>query len=189
MVFGGIPILNNSSDVPQMWSPVNFSTPQLLQDLSNWPSGVTCKSIAGFKQFMIAMDVTKSSTNYPRMIKWSTGSSFNSVPSSWDETSATLDAGEYELADTMGAIMLGKQLRDSFIIYKDDSIWGMNFIGPPFVFRFYEITNQFGALSRHSVIEVEGGHVVLANGDLLMCDGQSVKSLMTQKMRRYLFDC
>ena len=188
MVFGGIPILNNSSDVPQMWSPINFSTPQLLQDLSNWPSGVTCKSIAGFKQFMIAMDVTKSSTNYPRMIKWSTGSSFNAVPSSWDETSATLDAGEYELADTMGAIMLGKQLRDSFIIYKDDSIWGMNFIGPPFVFRFYEISQQFGALSRHSVVEAEGGHVVLANGDLLMCDGQSVKSLMTQKMRRYLFD-
>ena len=193
MVFGGIPILNNSSDVPQMWNPVNFATPQqLLQDLSNWPAGVTCKSIAGFKQFMIAMDVSKTSggttTNYPRLVKWSHASSFNSVPSSWDETDATLDAGEYELADTTGGIMLGKQLRDSFIIYKDDSIWGMNYIGPPFIFRFYEISQQFGALSRHSVIEVEGGHVVLANGDLLMCDGQSVKSLMTQKMRRYLFD-
>mgnify|MGYP003145465400 CR=1 FL=1 len=192
MVFGGIPILNNSSDVPQMWTPVDFSTPQLLQDLSNWPSGVTCKAIAGFKQFMISMDVSKTvssvTTHYPRLIKWSHASSHNAVPSSWDETDATLDAGEYELADTTGNVMSGHQLRDSFIICKSDSIWGMNYIGPPFIFRFYEITQQFGALSRHSVIEVEGGLVVLANGDLLMCDGQSVKSLMTQKMRRYLFD-
>jgi len=192
LVFGGVPILCNSTDIPQMWSPINFSTPQLLQDLSNWPTSLRCKAIAGFKQFLIAMDVSKTSggttTNYPRMIKWSHSSSANSVPSSWDETDATLDAGEYELADTDGAILMGKQLRDSFLIYKTDSIWGMNFIGTPYIFRFYEVTNQYGALSRHSVIEVEGGHIVLANGDLLLCDGQSVKSLMTQKMRRYLFD-
>lgn len=192
LVFGGVPILCNSSDIPQMWNPVDFSTPQLLQDLSNWPSGLKCKAIAGFKQFLIAMDVSKTSggttTNYPRMIKWSHASSANSVPSSWDETDATLDAGEYELADTDGAILTGKQLRDSFIIYKTDSIWGMNYIGSPYIFRFYEVTTQYGALSKHSVMEVEGGHIVLANGDLLLCDGQSVKSLMTQKMRRYLFD-
>ena len=50
------------------------------------------------------------------------------------------------------------------------------------------MSTQFGALSRNSVVEVEGGHVVLANGDLLLCDGQAVKSLMTQRMRRYLFN-
>lgn len=190
MVFGGIPILNNGVDVPQMWSPINFSSssPQLLQDLTAWPSALRCKSIAGFKQFVIAMDCTESGTNYPREIRWSHSSSANSVPSSYDITDATLDAGSYELADSPGAILLGKQLRDSFLIYKDDSIWGMNFIGAPYIFRFYEVSKQYGALSRHSVIEVEGGHIVLANGDLLLCDGQSVKSLMTQKMRRYLFD-
>ena len=192
LVFGGVPIICNSTDIPQMWNPVNFSSPQLLQDLTNWPSTLRCKAIAGFKQFLIAMDVSKTSggttTNYPRMIKWSHASSSNAVPSSWDETSAALDAGEYELADTNGAILMGKQLRDSFLIYKTDSIWGMSYIGAPYIFRFYEVTNQYGALSRHSVIEVEGGHIVLANGDLLLCDGQSVKSLMTAKMRRYLFD-
>jgi hypothetical protein len=192
LVFGGVPILNNGSDVPQMWSPVNFSSPQLLQDLSNWPTGLQCKAISGFKQFMIAMDVSKTSggttTDYPRMIKWSDQAGFNSVPASWDETVASGDAGEYELSDSQGNILMGKQLRDSFLIYKTDSIWGMNYIGSPYIFRFYEVSKQYGALSRHSVVEVEGGHVVLANGDLLLCDGQSVKSLMTQRMRRYLFD-
>ena len=188
LVFGGIPIINNGVDVPQMWNPVNFATPQLLQDLSNWPSTLRCKSISGFKQFLIAMDVTDGGTNYPREIRWSHASSSNAVPSSWDYADATLDAGSYELADSPGAILLGKQLRDSFLIYKNDSIWGMNYIGAPYIFRFYEVSKQYGALSRHSVMEVEGGHIVLANGDLLLCDGQSVKSLMTSKMRRYLFD-
>ena len=193
LVFGGIPIVNNANgDVPQMWKPINFGTPQLLQDLSNWPTGLLCKSISGFKQFMIAMDISKTANNtttqYPRMIKWSDQSAFNDVPASWDETVASGDAGEYELSDSQGNILMGKQLRDSFLIYKSDSIWGMNYIGPPYIFRFYEVSKQYGALSRHSVIEVEGGHIVLANGDLLLCDGQSVKSLMTQKMRRYLFD-
>ena len=121
MVFGGVPILCNSSDIPQMWNPMNFANPQLLQDLLNWPTGLRCKSIAGFKQFMIAMDVSKTvggtTTNFPRMIKWSHASSANAVPSSWDEADATLDAGEYELADTDGAILMGRQLRDSFLIY------------------------------------------------------------------------
>ncbi len=191
-VFGGVPILNNSTDVPQMWNPINFSTPQLLQDLSNWPSGLRCKSLSSFKQFMIAMDVTETvsgtTTHYPRMIKWSHASEANAVPTSWDESDSTKDAGEYSLEDSQGEILLGKQLRDSFIIYKSDSIWGMNFIGTPYIFRFYEVSTQYGALSRHSVLEVEGGHVVLANGDLLLCDGQAVKSLMTQRMRRYLFN-
>ena len=191
-IFGGVPILNNSSDVPQMWNPVNFTTPQLLQDLTNWPTGLRCKSLSSFKQFMIAMDITKPvsgvSTHFPRVIKWSHASEANSVPSSWDETSATLDAGEYELADSQGEILSGKQLRDSFLIYKSDSIWGMNFIGTPYIFRFYEVSTQYGAISRHSVLEVEGGHIVFANGDLLLCDGHAVKSLMTQRMRRFLFN-
>ena len=94
--------------------------------------------------------VSSVSTHFP-VIKWSHASEANSVPSSWDETSATLDAGEYELADSQGEILSGKQLRDSFLIYKSDSIWGMNFIGTPYIFRFYEVSTQYGAISRHSV--------------------------------------
>ena len=192
LVFGGIGILNNSGDVPQMWSPVNFATPQLLQDLSNWPTGYKCKAISGFKQFLIAMDVSVTSggstTENPRLFKWSHGSASNAVPTSWDATDATKDAGEYSIDSTQGSILNGKQLKDSFVISKSDAIWGASYIGPPFIFRFYEISEQFGALSKHSMVETEIGLIIFGTDDIVLCDGQSVKSITTRKMRRYIYN-
>jgi len=94
-VFGGIPILNNQSDDPQQWSG-DFGTPTKFEALSNWPANTKCKALRGFKQFLIAMNVSKGATDYPRMVKWSTAASANAVPSSWDETDAANDAGEFE---------------------------------------------------------------------------------------------
>ena len=93
-VMGGVVFLNNGVDTPQQWvSPAVLATP--LTNLSNWPSGAKCQALRSFKQFMIAMDYTNGAgTNYPRLIKWSNSASFNSVPSSWDETDAAQDAGE-----------------------------------------------------------------------------------------------
>lgn len=191
LVFSGIGILNNSGDVPQMWSPVDFATPQLLQDLSNWPTGYKCKSIAGFKQFLIAMDVSVTSgstTRYPRLFKWSHASASNAVPSSWDHTSASLDAGEYDMVKTNGAILNGHGLKDTFVVCKEDSIFGVSYIGPPFIFRFYDISEQFGALSRHSMVETEVGLIIFGTDDIVLCDGQTVKSVTTRKMRRYIYN-
>ena len=192
LVFGGIGILNNSGDVPQMWSPVNFATPQLLQDLSNWPTGYKCKAISGFKNFLIAMNVSVTSggstTENPRLFKWSHGSATNAVPTSWDATDATKDAGEFDIASTNGAILNGKHLKDTFLIAKEDAIWGANYIGPPFIFRFFSISEEFGALSKHSMIETEIGLVIFGTDDLVLCDGQSVKSITTKKMRRYIYN-
>lgn len=187
IVFGGVPILNNGIDPPQQWSPPQVS--QLLTDLSNWPAGAECGSLRGFKQFLIAMDYTNgASTNFPRLVKWSHGAAFNSVPSSWDETDATLDAGEYELADTRGAVLDGLAYRDSFLIYKDDSIWGMNFVGGGSVFRFYQLSLQLGALSKRCIVEWERGQFVFGTNDLIITDGQSVKSIADRKSRNRVYN-
>jgi len=186
-VMGGVIYLNNGVDAPQQWvSPVATGTP--LSDLSNWPSGYLCRSMRSFKQFMIAMDVTYSNgTRYPRLVKWSHGSSFNAVPSSWDETDATKDAGEYELAETSGAVLDGGPLRDVFIIYKEDAVWGVQYVGPPFIFRFYKITTQTGALNRRCWVETPVGHVVFGVNDCFVCDGQKAEPMLDQRARRDLY--
>ena len=190
LVFGGVGILNNSGDVPQQWS-VDFATPSLLTDLANWPTGYKCKAISGFKQFLIAMDVSitsGSTTRYPRLFKWSHASASNTVPTSWDHTSASLDAGEYDMTKTQGAILNGHSLKDTFIVAKEDSIFGVSYIGPPFIFRFYEISEQFGALSKHAMVETEIGLVIFGTDDIVLCDGQTVQSVTTRKMRRYIYN-
>ncbi len=192
-VMGGVVFLNNGVDAPQQWvSPASLSTK--MTDLSNWPTGAKCASLRPFKQFMIAMDYTRGSaesspgTNYPRLIKWSNSSSFNSVPSTWDEADATQDAGEYELADTPGKVIDGSELRDAFMIYKEDSIWGMQFIGPPFVFRFYKISESTGAINKRCMSEFPNGHFVFGVNDCYINDGQNLTSVLDQRNRRAIFD-
>lgn len=187
-VMGGVVFLNNGIDTPQQWvSPANLSTQ--LTDLSNWPTDAKCQSLRSFKQFMIAMDYTNGSgTNFPRLFKWSSSASFNSVPSTWDETDATQDAGEYELADTPGRIIDGSELRDAFMIYKEDSVWGAQFIGPPFIFRFYKISESTGALNRRCMTEFPNGHFVFGVNDCYVNDGQNLTSVLDQRNRREVFD-
>lgn len=186
VVMGGIPIINNGVDDPQMWKPVQTS--QKLQLLSNWPANTKAKVIRSYKTHVIALGITKTSTVFPRLVKWSHPAAFNDIPSSWDETDDTLDAGEYELADTRGDIIDGLQLRDAFLIYKDDGIWGMQYIGAPFIFRFYKISATIGALSRRCIAEFENHHFVFGVDDCFITDGQTIKSVLNDRHRRAVYN-
>src|SRR5574343_158264 len=183
-VLGGIAVLNNPADTPQFW---NGSVASRAADLSNWTAGMRCKALRVFKNYLIALNVTKGSTNYQHMVKWSHPADPGSVPSTWDHTDVTKDAGEYDLSDSQSRIVDGLALGDQFIIYKESSIYSMTFIGQPFIFRFQKISDYAGALSQNCVAEFPGGHVVLGLGDVFVHAGQSPVSILDQKMRKWLF--
>jgi len=186
IVTGGIPILTNNVDPPQMWKPVQVS--QKLTDLANWPAATLCKALRNYKTHLIAMNVTISGTENPRLVKWSHAAAFNDVPSSWDETDDTVDAGEYELADTRGDLIDGLQLQDAFILYKDDAIWGMQYIGAPLIFRFYRISTTIGMIAKRCVAEFEGQHFVFGIDDCIITDGVNIKTILNNRYRRAIYD-
>lgn len=186
-VLGGIPILNNGVDVPQQWNPQSVVTD--LAPLSNWNAAHSCKSIRPFKRYLIALDVTKSGVRYPFMVKWSHPAAPGGVPSSWDETDATKDAGEWELKESNGYVLDGFPMRDLFVIYKEDSIWGMQAIGGIAIFRFSNLFRSIGAISRRCAVEVVSGqHVVFSPDDIVIHDGQTARSIIDAKRRRALFN-
>ena len=158
--------------------------------LDNAPVFVSteCNSMRSFRSFLVALNVTKAGTGFPRLVKWSTEAATQTVPSSWDETSATVDAGEYELADTRGAILDGLPLRDTFMIYKEDSIYSMSYVGTPFIFSFRQLSPSVGVLTKNCVAEFDGGHFFFGNGDIYINDGQKVTSILPHKIRDYVFD-
>jgi len=188
-LLGGIPIINNGVDVPQAWLTIAPTTK--LTDLANWPSGVTAKVVKPFKQFLIALGIEKSSgaSEFPHMVKWSHPADPGSVPSSWDETDATRDAGELDLTDVgSGLIRDGLALGDTFIIYKDGSTWGMQFIGGTSIFRTFKIFETTGILAQDCVaaLPLGKGHFVATGDDLLVHDGQRAESVVDRKWRKYL---
>jgi hypothetical protein len=183
--FSGVTILNNGVDKPQAWLAPDVGDP--LIDLANWPSGMKAKSLRAFKQYLIALDVTKSAVRYPQMVKWSHITSPGAVPSSWDEADPSLDAGEWNLAESQGACVDCLPLRDINIIYKEDSVWGMQHIGGQFIFRFFQIFSDFGMPTPNCVVEASvNHHLVFTGSDLMLHDGQEAVSVVDKRMKKIL---
>jgi len=188
-VLGGVLIMTNGVDDPQFWA-LSSGVPAVgtrMADLSNWPASTECKSMKAFRSFLISLNVTKSGTKYSNLVKWSHEAATQALPSSWDETSATLDAGEYELADSKGAILDGLPLTDKFMIYKEDSVYQMSYVGTPFIFAFRQLSPTIGALSTNCVAEFGDRHFIFGNGDIYINDGMKIESILPHKMRDYLF--
>lgn len=188
-VIGGVLVLTNNFDDPQEWT-LSSGVPSIshkLGDLTNWQDNTLCKSIKSFRSFLVSLNITKSSVPNSRVVKWSTEAPVNGVPSSWEEDDATVDAGEYSLEDTKGAILDGLPLQDTFMIYKEDSIYAMTYVGTPFIFAFRQISPNVGILAKNCVTEFDGGHFIFGNGDIYVNDGQRIKSILPHKMRDYLF--
>lgn len=185
-ILGGIPIMNpgNTVDPPQQW---DLNTANNFQALSNWPSNTYCKSMRAYKNFLIALNVTKTSTNYPYMVKWSHPADPGAVPSSWDHTDATKDAGEFDLAEGYDQIIDGLALRDSFIVYKENSVWRLDFTGGAYVIRNSKVMGTSGAMNRNCIVEVDGFHVVLTTNDIVIHDGVQANSVLDKTTRRWLF--
>jgi len=199
----GLLIATNGYDAPQMW-PLNSSGVPAktvpLRELQNWSVATTkeagastnkCEVIRSFRTFLVGLNwtnVVARGNAEPRIVKWSTEASYFTAPITWDSSDATLDADEYELADTPGAILDGLPLGDSFLIYKNDSIYVMNYVGTPYIFSFKLLSPTIGALCKNSVVDFENGHFFMGNSNFYLCNGQTVTPLLTGKLQRAVFD-
>jgi len=188
-ILSGIPVITNGSDKPQY-----FAAPALANDfadLTNWPANDRCEVIRPFKGFLVACNITRSGTNYPHIVKWSHPAVPGAVPSTWDETDPTKLAGEVEIVDEFpGIIKDALILRDILVIYKDNTIWGMQYIGGNSIFRFYPIFINSGIMARHCVCAIDQGaaHFVLTGEDVIIHDGQNSRSVLDKKLRKYVFE-
>ena len=157
--------------------------------LDNAPAfvNVYSKSIRAFRSFLVALNIKRGGVDYPRLVKWSTEAGLQDIPSSWNETTSTVDAGEYELADTKGDILDGLQLRDTFMIYKEDATYSMSYVGTPFIFSFRQLSPTIGAIAKNCVAEFDGGHAIFGKGNFYINDGQRLKPILPQKLKEYVF--
>jgi len=180
----GVPILNNGVDTPQQW---NLDPASRMQQLDNWPSNTRCKSMRAYKNFLLALGVSRNGVELPFNVMWSSPADPGGVPTSWANNDPTSESGDYDLAEGGDYIVDGLQLRDSFMIYKQQSVWRMDLIGGPYVFTFRKVLGVSGALNRNCIVEIDGFHVVLTASDVVVHDGQSATSVLDKVARRTLF--
>lgn len=187
-IFGGLPIITNNVDPIQFWSDID--TGQELTDLTNWPANSAAKLIRAHGPFLVALNLNLNSTLYPHGVLWSHPADPGSVPSSWDYTDATKDAGLYELPDAeTGNIQEAGFLRGQLYIHKDTSIWSMRYVGGQSVFAFERFLEHAGVLASRCVGTTGDGkwQFVVTQDDVIVHNGQTVLPILEGRARRTLF--
>lgn len=180
----GIGYLNRGDRVPWYITP----TASLFANLPNWTSTWRCRSLRAYKDYLVALNVTKGTNAYPTMIKWSDVVQYNAVPASWDETLTTNSAGENIIAEMKTPILDGVPLRDVFVVYSSDQVWLMEETGDALVFRFRKLFDNAGIINTNCAVEVDGRHYVFGHDDIYVHDGNSLESILDGRNWHYIYD-
>ena len=183
---GGVAVMNDALNAPYGWNGTGLS--DAFTALPNWPSGMTAKVLRPFKQVLVAANIDEGSGQDATLLRWSHPAAPGDFPASWDYTDDAFDAGRTTIAQGGGAIIELEPLRDMMLIYKDDSVWSMQYVGGNAIYAFRKLFDQVGIMSRRCVKEVYGRHVVLTTDDIIVHDGTSPVSILTKKMRKFLFN-
>jgi len=188
-VFGGIPVVNNPNDVPQIWNPVALATP--LVALTNWPANLRALVLRSYGPYMIALNLTDTGTPLPHTLQWSHPADPGGVPSSWDPTDTSKDAGRKDFPDVdSGVIVDGRVLQGVFYVYKEAATYKMTTVGTRAIFDFRSFLETTGALCTRAVASTGDGtrHCVATQDDIIWHNGNTVRSVLTGKQRRRLFN-
>lgn len=183
--FSGNLVMNNGVDQPQYW---NGNVANKLANLTGWNAAWKCDFIVPFKNYLVTGGITKSGTKYPNMIKWSAAAVPGAIPSSWDETDVTKDAGELDLAETPDVIVDALPMGDMLVVYKERSMYALRFIGQPYIFQLQRLPGDSGMLARGCGVNTPLGHVVLSSGDVVLVTPQGPQSIADGKIRKYIFN-
>lgn len=187
-VLNGVGIFNNTIDVPQLWSQFSLATP--LVDLTNWPSTLRCKALRPHGFFLFAMHLTESGSVKPYRVRVSHPAAPGTVPSSWDITDPTIDARQFELAETDDYVVDGLTLGDVFIIYKQHNAHAIRYVGRPSMWAQNRILEGRGILARDCAHAIKGGHFVAGLDDIYIHQGArgTDQSIVEAKLRNWIYN-
>jgi len=75
------------------------------------------------------------------------------------------------------------------MIYKRNATYQAKFVGGDNVFSFRKVHSNVGALTRRSVCDIGGQHLVVTDGDIVITDGASrPRSIGEARVKDYLFN-
>lgn len=194
---GGLFVLNNGVDAPQMWSRTSGTLKANLEILGNWPtdgsaSPYKCRVIDAFRGFLVAMDITiddQNPTRNPYRIMWSNAQSTTySAPSTWTAAANNL-AGDAYLTSGDDYIIGGHEQRGNYIIYKERSVYIMRYIGGSAVMAIDLLFNDRGLIGPNAVTEYKDGiHFVVGKGEIYIHDGTTAQSIADDIVKNEIFD-
>lgn len=163
--------------------------------------------LRAFNNRLFALNMTETnssgaSIHYPLRLRWSNFAEENAAPFLWDDladlrdpdsnsnTEGTIEAlkngyaGYIDLADSNGGLIDMLPLKDYLFVYTEFE----TYVGTPTMnayqpFQFKKLFNDSGILAPECVTEVEGGHFVVTQNDIILHNGASKKSIASNRVK------
>jgi len=183
-----IPIINHPLHYPEYW-PQQATGIQLeplpWDDSNTWADvSESARIIRSHKQFLFALDLQSGPDEISDGVRWSAPADIGGIPPTWDHLDITNVAGLTNLGGDGGRIIDGLSLRDAFVVYRESGISIFDFAGGPFVWQIRHLSTYAGLISPHAIVEVKGSHYFISDGDILFNDGNTISSLLHNKLRK-----
>lgn len=192
---GNTPIISNPLYGPfyldqsaAIFKPLPFSPTQ------TWNAkGQSCGIIRSHKAFLIALkpfdlDGTPITEDAGKnTYRWSAPADVNGLPFTWEEADLSTIAGIAYISGAGGSIVDGLSLRDTFVIYSNKSIDMLNYVGGELIWNSQQFTSDTGILAANCVAEFYNQHLFLSDTDILINDGNSLKSILNRKLKASIF--
>ena len=116
----------------------------------------------------------------PMLVRWSDQNDYTNWSVNVSSTS-----GENQLGDG-SRLITALNTRNQSLIWTDNALHSMEFVGPPFIFQFRQLGSNCGITGKHAATELDGRIFWMGAKDFFLFDG-SVQSLPCT-VRRYVFD-
>lgn len=182
--FNGVLLINNGKDAPWAWGGAT-NTPAIL--LPNWDPTHRAGWMRPFGNYIMTGNITKGSTNYPHMVKWSDLAVPGAVPGAWTPAPGN-QANERDLAETADIMVDGLAMGEQFIVYKERSKYALRVVGGDYIMDSKRLPGEEGMLARNCVVDTPIGHVVLTAGDVVVHQGGPATSLADGAIRKWIFN-
>lgn len=180
---GEFTIINRQTEQPWYMTAggANFAA------LPAWTSTHTCKALRQYKTFLVAINVTKTGTNYPYMVKTSDESVDGAMPTSWDHTNPALLATENSLTNLNTPLVDGAVLGDDFFLYTNDGVVKMSFRGDDNIFDYRDTGIGKGAINANCVSTAKRRHYVFGFNDIYAHDGVTAEPIGDGRINESVF--
>ena len=173
---------SNDSIATNYANPVQVSTTSgAFADLAGSPpKAAICETVAGF----VMLFDTNDGVNQFRDGWWCSGLYDHTA---WTPSAFT-QAANGRLFDTPGKITAGKRLGSSVVAYKQKSMYLGQYVGPPVIWQWTQITDDTGAYCQQAVVSTGGVHYFLGENGIFAYDGSRPQPIGAVEVRQWLRD-